>query len=124
VVNVKRVHKTMEYKSTAKYIKFSPYKLRPLVDEVRGESVQSALNWLSTQAFKRVLPITKVIESAVANAKQLENQQVEDLVIREICVDAGPVFKYFKPGAMGRAQVQRRRTSHIRVILENAKTAS
>ena len=72
----------MEYKSTAKYIKFSPYKLRPLVDEVRGESVQSALNWLSTQAFKRVLPITKVIESAVANAKQLENQQVEDLVIR------------------------------------------
>jgi large subunit ribosomal protein L22 len=114
----------MKYRATAKFIKVSPYKLRPLVDEVRGDCVRGALNWLSTLAGKRVLPITKVIESAIANARQLDNQREDVLVIREICVDAGPTLKYFRPGAMGRAQVQRRRTSHIRVVLENAESAS
>jgi len=112
------------YKAIAKFVRFSPYKLRPIVAVVRGKKVQSALDWLSTYAGKRVLPIKKVIESAVANAKILDSKQAEDLVVKDIRVDEGPMHRYFKPGAMGRAQVQRRRTSHIRVILENKQSAT
>ncbi len=108
----------MEYKAIAKYIKYSPYKLRPLVDVIRGKRAQQALNLLSAQAGKRIVPIKKALESAIANAKHTESVPLEDLVIKVIRVDQGPIYRYFKPGAMGRAQVQRRRTSHIEVILE------
>ena len=116
----------MKYKAIAKKIRFSPYKLRPIVDVVRGKNAQTALNWLSTykESGKRVLPILKVIESAAANAKSLDNHQLEDLYIQEIRVDEGPTHRYFKPGAMGRAQVQRRRTCQIQVIVEDLKSAS
>jgi len=111
-----------EYIAIAKYIRYSPYKLRPIVDVVRGKRAQSALNWLSTYAGKRVLPISKVIASAVANAKSLDGQMAEELVVKDIRVDQGPMHRYFRPGAMGRAQVQCRRTCHIRVILEDAQS--
>lgn len=110
-----------EYKAIAKFVRFSPYKLRPIVSVVRGKKAKSALDWLSTYAGKRVAPIKKIIESAVANAKSLDSLQAEELIIKEIRVDEGPTYRYFKPGAMGRAQVRRRRTCHIRVILENVQ---
>ena len=108
----------MQFTAKTRYTNFSPYKLRPLVDVVRGKPVSYALHWLATAAMKRATPIKKMIESAAANAKQLQNIERENLVIKEIRVDNGPSLRYFKPGAMGRANVQRRRFSHISVILE------
>ncbi len=108
----------MEFVSLAKYLRFSPTKLRPIADVVRGKPIPFVLGWLSTYATKRVAPIKKVIESAVANAKNKENIELENLRIKEIRVDEGPMSKYFKPGAMGRSNVYRKRTSHVRVILE------
>ena len=107
----------MEYNATARYIRVSPYKLRPVVDVIRGKNVDYALNWLSVQALKKVVPLKKVLESAIANAKDRSDIDLSDLRIKEIKVDQGPVFKYFKPGAMGRANVQRKRQSHISVTL-------
>lgn len=115
----------MQYIAKARYIHFSPYKLRPLVDVIRGKDAQYALHLLSTMAVKRVLPIQKVIASAVANAKHGGSQEAAVLTIKDIRVDQGPILKYFKPGAMGRANIQRKRFSHITVILEpreNGKT--
>ena len=116
----------MEYKAIAKNLRFSPYKLRPIVDVIRGKNAQNAINWLSTykESGKRVLPIRKVLESAVANAKSLDNHSAEELIVKEIRVDEGPTHRYHKPGAMGRAQIQRRRPCHIQVIVENLKLAS
>lgn len=114
----------MEYKAIARFVRYSPYKLRPIADVIRGKKVQDALGWLTVHANKRVVSIKKVIESAAANAKQLDNYQVVDLVIKEIRVDEGPFFRYFKAGAMGRAQTQRRRLSHLQVILENVQSAT
>jgi large subunit ribosomal protein L22 len=112
----------MQFIAKARYINFSPYKLRPLVDVVRGKDAQYALNWLSTVSVKRVEPLTKVLKSAVANAKQASADiEVGDLTIKDIRVDQGPILKYFKPGAMGRANIQRRRFSHISVTLEAKK---
>lgn len=109
----------MQFVSKARYIRFSPYKLRPYVDVIRGKNVGHALNWLETCAVQRIVPIKKMLKSAAANAKQLKGLEAQNLVIKDIRVDEGPVYKYFRPGAMGRANMQRRRFSHMRVIIEN-----
>ncbi|OGB97979.1 50S ribosomal protein L22 [candidate division TM6 bacterium RIFCSPHIGHO2_12_FULL_36_22] len=107
----------MEYNAKARYIRVSPYKLRPVVDVIRGKNVDYALNWLSVQALKKVVPLKKVLESAVANAKDRSDLRPFDLLIKEVKVDQGPVFKYFKPGSKGAAKVQRKRLSHISITL-------
>jgi len=113
----------MQFGARSRYLRYSPYKLRPLADVLRGKNVQYALNWLSTCPLKKVRPIRKLIESAVANAKNLQNLEADVLKIKIICVDQGPSYRYFKPGAMGRANPQRKRLSHISVILEKEQEA-
>jgi large subunit ribosomal protein L22 len=108
----------MEFAAKARYLRFSPYKLRPLADVVRGKNVVYALNWLATCPVRKAVPIRKVIESAVANAKSLQNLEASELIIKDIRVDQGPMFRYFKPGAMGRANIYRKRLSHMSVIVE------
>jgi large subunit ribosomal protein L22 len=108
-------------KAKAKFISYSPYKLRPLVDVIRGKNAQFALNWLATYKASRTKPIEKVLKSAIANAQSLSRVNPEQLMIKLFVVDQGPIFKYFKPGAMGRANIQRRRFSHLMVELEQVK---
>ncbi len=109
----------MQFVSKARYVRFSPYKLRPYVDVIRGKNVEYALNWLATCPIKRVVPIKKMLQSASANAKQLKGLDAQKLVIKDIRVDEGPTYRYYRPGAMGRASMQRRRFSHMRVTVEN-----
>lgn len=109
----------MQFVAKARYVWYSPYKLRPLVDVVRGKNAAYALGWLSIYNNKRSVPLKKLIESAVANAKQLKNVTAEHLSIKEIKVDQGPIHRYFKPGAQGRAMIQRKRLCHISVVLES-----
>lgn len=105
------------FSATLRYVRFSPYKLRLLADVVRGKEAQFAINWLSTYAIRRARPLKKMIQSAVANAYNLKNMQAEDLVIADLRVDEGPMYRYYKPGAMGRATVLRKRSSHVSVVL-------
>lgn len=108
----------MQFTAKARYVRISHFKMRPLVDVVRGKNVAYALNWLSSCALKKAEPVKKMIASAAANAKSLENLDTNELVIKEIRVDQGPMFRYFKPGAMGRANIYRKRLSHLSVIVE------
>lgn len=108
----------MQFISKARYIRFSPYKLRPIADVVRGKNVMYALNWLRTCKLQRATPVTKIIESAAANAKSLRGIDPINLRIQEIRVDEGPSQKYFRPGAMGRTSVYKRRSCHMSVALE------
>ncbi len=112
----------MKFNAIAKFVKVSPYKLRPLVDNIRGKSVKYALGWLNAYGAQKAVPVRKLIESASANAKHLHDIDKNDLVVCEIKVDGGPTMKYFKPGAMGRSNVYRKRSSHISVILKNNDT--
>lgn len=114
----------MQFKAIAKYVRYSPYKLRPIVDVVRGKKAQYALDRLSVYPAQKATPIRKAIESAVANAKNLAQVAATDLKISEIRIDAGPFHKYFKPSAMGRSLVQRKRLSHIVVVLEQINTVN
>ena len=108
----------MQFVAKALYIRISPYKLRPIADAVRGKSVLYSLDWLATYNNRRVSPVQKLIESAIANAKDRGNVGPEQLKVKELRIDQGPIHKYFKPGAMGRANVQRKRLSHLSVVLE------
>jgi large subunit ribosomal protein L22 len=107
-------------KAKSKYVRISPYKLRLITDVVRGFSVEKALSWLKVNENRRVKPIFKIIFSAYSNAKNLHKDDVsiKNTFIKEIRVDNGPSVVYFKPGAMGKASVQRKRTSHLYVVLK------
>ena len=107
-----------EFGAIAKFVRYSPYKLRPIADVVRGKDVVYALNWLNTYKTQRSEPIIKTLQSAVANAKNLEDIELSALIVKEIRVDQGPIRKYFKPGAQGRAKPQRKRLCHISVTVQ------
>ena len=109
----------MQFTAKARFLRFSPFKLRPLADVVRGCEAEQALQWLSVCSLKRAVPLKKLIASAVANAvSSREHIMVTDLVIAEIRIDQGPSQRYYKPGAMGRASLLRRRLSHASVVLK------
>jgi large subunit ribosomal protein L22 len=109
----------MEFTAKARYLSYSPYKLRPLVDVVRGKNARYAINWLRTYRSQRSEVVKKVLDSVLANAKNLKNIEPENLFIKEICVDQGPIHRYFKPGAQGRANPQRKRLCHMKIVLES-----
>jgi len=112
----------MKFMAKARYIHYSPYKLRQLVNAIRGEKAAKALNVLKTVALKRAIPIRKVLESALANAKQQGKVDATQLLIKDVRVDQGPIHRYYKPGAQGRSMPQRKRLSHISVVLESIET--
>ena len=113
----------MQFVAKAKFIRYSPYKLRPYADLVRGKNAQYALAWLTAHENQRITPLRKAIKSAIANAHSSKGIASDALYIKDLRVDQGPIFKYFKPGPMGRAVVLRKRFSHISVILEKKQEA-
>ena len=110
----------MEARAVAKNIRISPQKARLVADLVRGKPVDEALNTLSFMPKKAARIIKKVLESALANADQNMNLDVDSLYIKKICVDKGPMFKRWRPRAMGRAYGIKHRLSHITIILDEA----
>lgn len=109
----------MRFVAKNRYVWYSPQKLRPLVSVIRGKKVIYALNWLYLYKNKRAIPIRKTLVSAVANAKDLEGVTPEQLFVKEISVDRGPIRRYYKPGAMGKSVAQRKRQCHIKIVLES-----
>lgn len=107
----------MEVKAKARFIRMSPRKVRLVVDAVRGLSVPHALTQLRFINKAAALPVRKVIESAAANAEHNFSLKRADLTVKEISVDGGPIFKRWRPRAMGRSAPIRKRTSHINVTL-------
>lgn len=105
----------MRFQAKSRFVRYSPFKLRPLVDVIRGKNVQYALNFLDTLSLKKADYVHKTLKSAAANAKHLHNLDAEQLKISDIRVDHGPSYNYYKPGAMGRANVIKRRFSHISI---------
>ena len=100
----------------------APRKVRLLADLVRGKKVDDAVTQLRFLPKRAALPLTKLIQSAAANAVNKDVKvKRDDLRIKKITVDKGVVFKRFRPGAHGRAFPFKRKTSHILVILEAKK---
>lgn len=102
-------------KAYLKNYKQSPRKVRLMADLIRGEKVGRALMLLSAMNKRAAGPLKKLIESAVSNAKASEDKN--NLIIKEIQVNKGIVFKRFQPRARGRAALIRKKTSHISIVL-------
>jgi large subunit ribosomal protein L22 len=104
-------------KAKARYVRISPFKVRPVVDLVRGKDVSEATEILTLTHKKASSVIKKLIESAVANASLMEDIDVDTLFVGKIFVDEGPTWKRFRPRAMGRYNRIFKRTCHITVLL-------
>ena len=105
-------------RAEARYIRISPQKARLVVDLIRGSSADSARLMLRT-VNKRIAPtVLKVLESAIANAKNNSTDiDVDRLMVSEAYVNEGPRQKRIRPAPMGRAYRYQRRSSHIVIEL-------
>jgi large subunit ribosomal protein L22 len=107
----------MEVKAVTKFVRISPLKVRKLVDSVKGKPVEAALNTLKFMPLKAAAIVEKTMRSAVANADQNPDIDVDALVVRNITADQGPSLKRFRARARGRGARILKRTSHVTVIL-------
>jgi large subunit ribosomal protein L22 len=108
----------IKIRAIARYIRVSPRKIRLLMREIKGKKVEEALNLLAFAPQRGAPILRKLINSALANAGQYPDIDVDNLFIRHIYADEGPTLKRFRPRAMGRATRIRKRTSHLTVILD------
>ena len=113
----------MESKAKIKYLRSTSRKARLVVDAVRGMNVGEALSLLELNINKKVATdIAKLLKSAVANLQSKHTDaavDVDELRIKEIRVDEGPVLKRFRPRAQGRASQILKRMCHISVTVAN-----
>lgn len=107
----------------------SPYKMRLVIDQVRGKRVNDAFALLRFSKKHAAKQIEKVLKSAIANAEQTARAansalDVDDLVITKAIINEGPKLKRFMPAAMGRATPIKKRTSHVEITVADATTGN
>lgn len=107
----------MEAKAIARYIRITPRKVRQVVDLVRGKSVAEALTLLRFTPKGASEAVSKVIQSAAANAEHNNSMNPEALFVSEVLVDPGPTLKRVMPRPHGRANRMLKRMSHITVVV-------
>jgi large subunit ribosomal protein L22 len=100
----------------------SPYKMRLVIDQIRGMNVNEALALLKFSKKHAAREISKVLASAVANAEHRaregnESVDVDTLFVKLAIVNEGPKLKRFMPAAMGRATPIQKRTSHVEIVV-------
>jgi large subunit ribosomal protein L22 len=100
-----------------RYAKISPQKARLAANLVRGMHVERALDVLKFSTKKSTALVLKVLQSAIANAENNNNADIDLLKVKTIFVDEGPVLKRTRPRAKGRADREVKRTSHITVVV-------
>ncbi|NCO58262.1 MAG: 50S ribosomal protein L22 [Nitrospirae bacterium CG18_big_fil_WC_8_21_14_2_50_70_55] len=108
----------MEAHAVSRYNRISPQKLRLMADLVRGRRVDEALALLGQMPQKGARIVETSIRSALANAANLEVEDVDRLKVATIFVDGGPVLRRMQPRAMGRAGQIRKPTAHLTVVLD------
>lgn len=107
----------METRAIAKYVRIAPRKLKPVCDLIRGKDVYEALAILKFTPRKSARVISKVLSSAMSNAENNHDMDLETLIVKEVYANQGPRMKRFKAGSHGRANPRLIRTSHIGVVV-------
>jgi len=114
----------MEKEITAKlrYLRIAPRKVRLVADLVRGKNASQSLIVLKSVSKRAAEPMAKLLQSALANAKN--NFQVDEsrLYISKLLVDEAPKLKRWRPRAMGRAYEIQKKGSHITLVLREVKS--
>lgn len=113
----------MEIKAKAKFIRMSPRKIRLVVNLIRGLTVAEALDQLRFINKRAVKPVEKLLKSAVANARHNFELNQDNLYIKEIKADQGPVLHRWLPRAHGRATPIRKKGSHISIVISEIEAS-
>jgi large subunit ribosomal protein L22 len=107
----------MEAKAIAKYVRTSSRKIGIVLDLIRGKKVNEAFAILQFTPKNAAEVVTKVLKSAVANAENNLNLDINRLYVAETYAGQGPTLKRFRPRAQGRAYRIRKRSSHVTIIV-------
>jgi large subunit ribosomal protein L22 len=111
----------MEARSLTRGIQMSPRKMRVVANLVRDKSVEEAVGMLELMPKKAARIIARAVKSAASNAEVASggDVSVEDIRIKIISVDGGPIAKRWMPRSMGRANRINHRTSHLTVVVSD-----
>ena len=113
----RRADGTVEVRARAKYVRTAPRKARLVMDHIRGKRVVDARALLQHTPRAAAVDISKLLESAVANAENNFELDPDALRIDRAFVDEGPTIKRYRPRAQGRATRINKRTSHMTITL-------
>ena len=105
-------------RAIAKHVRISPYKVRIVLDIIRGKGYREAVAILENIPKSASLPVKKVLMSAAANAENNLGYNKENLFVAAAFADQGPTLKRIQPVSKGRAYRILKRTSHITIVLD------
>jgi len=108
----------VESKAILKFVRVSPRKVRRVTNLIKGKRAGDALLNLGFLPHKGGKLVSKVLKSAMANAEQKKVADPESMKISKALVDQGPTMKRMMPRSMGRADIIKKRTCHITLVLE------
>ena len=108
----------MAYAAVHRFAQISPRKARLLADMIRGKFADEALEILKYQPQRGARMLEKVLRSALANAEDRRAPNLSGLVVVDVRIDGGPMFRRMRPKARGMASIIKKRTSHIHVALD------
>ena len=114
----------MEARAKQRYIGMPARKIRRIINEVRGKSVDEAMKILRFMPYTAARVVEKNLQSATANATEKWGVSSEVLLVSEIYADEGPTYKRAKPRAQGRIYRRLKRTSHLFVTVSVNQTTS
>lgn len=101
-----------------RYLRIAPRKVRLVADLIRGKSVEEAQTILNFTQKRAALPFSKLLKSALANARHNFQLEEGNLYIQKILVDEGPKYKRWRARARGMASPIQKKTSHITLVLD------
>ncbi|MCX7991788.1 MAG: 50S ribosomal protein L22 [Proteobacteria bacterium] len=108
----------MEVRAKGKYLKISPKKAKLIADLIRGKKVNDAIEILRYTPKNGARLFLKVLKSAVANAEQKKVIDIDNLFVKQATAEKSFMLKRVMPKAMGRADIFKRKYSHLTVVLE------
>jgi large subunit ribosomal protein L22 len=108
----------MEVKAKLRFVRIGTQKIRLVADQIRGKSVNEVMRILAFHDQKAGKIMKKLVESAVANAEVKQVIDVDNLYVKTVYADEGPVIKRFMPCSQGRATEIKKRSSHVNLVLD------
>jgi large subunit ribosomal protein L22 len=110
----------MEIIARTRMIRISPRKVRIIGDLIKKKNINDAMGMLIYMPQKASYILKKLLDSAIANARHKKYVDIDNLYVKNVIVDGGPMLKRFLPRAMGRATKVRKRLSHITLVLDES----
>lgn len=108
----------MEAKAILRFARITPRKARRVVDLIRGKRASDAMVSLRFMPYRGAKLVEKVLKSAMANAEQANDHlDIDKLRVKTVLVDQGPMMKRMEPRAQGRANMIKKKTSHITIVV-------